>query len=76
MMAYGEFELAGHRFVAFGPESDADPREWQIVVSKDGEEVLREKVPMLYAPRFGVDVEDAAARDAAVERIIKKLELE
>ncbi len=72
----GAFVLADHHFACFLPDGPDEPQVWTIVVTKDGREVRRETVPLMYEPRFGPDVGDCAARDERVEEIIKELGLE
>jgi len=76
MESAGSFELSGHTFTCYLPSSDAEPQEWTIIVTRDGETVRRETIPLLYRPIFGPDVGDCAARDYRVEQIIKELGLE
>ncbi len=72
----GAFDLSGYHFACYLPSSDRSEQVWTIIVTKGDEEVRRDKVSLLYAPRFGPDVGDVAARDARVEEIIKEMGLE
>jgi hypothetical protein len=72
----GTFDLADHTFTCYLPSSDAEDQVWTIIVTKHGETVRRETIPLMYRPVWGPDVGDCAARDARVEEIIKELGLE
>ena len=72
----GTFTIANHVFTCFLPTSDEDEQVWTITVTKDGQEVRRETLPLLYRPIFGPDVADCAFRDERIEQIIKELGLE
>jgi len=74
--SYGTFTIKDHLFTSLMPSSDAEPRQWTIVVTRGDEEVRRETLEMLYAPVFGADVGDVAALNERVEAIIKELGLE
>jgi hypothetical protein len=78
MFEWGRFGLAGHLFVAFLPNSDQEPLEFTLVVTKtdDGTEVRREHIPLNYAPIFGPDAGDVAMLNERVEAIIRELGLE
>jgi hypothetical protein len=71
---WGEFDLAGHHFSAHLPGGPPDV--WTIIVTRDDEEVRRETVSMMHAPRFGPDQEDVARLDRRIEEIIRELGLE
>ena len=72
----GIFPLADHVFECFLPVSPADPQVWTITVTKDGWEIRREIVPLMYEPRFGPGIGDCATRDARTEETIKELGLD
>jgi hypothetical protein len=76
MVEYGTFTLNGYVFTRFLPSSANERCEWLITVTRDGTEVRRETVSIVYAPIFGPDVEDVARCDARVEEIIKDMGLE
>jgi hypothetical protein len=76
MTRHGEFFLGGYRFQALMPSGDDEPRQWAIVVAHDGKEVRRETLPMLYPPRFGVDMSDLSALNQRIEEIIAEMGLE
>jgi hypothetical protein len=73
---YGTFTIAGHIFACYLPDTSRDPQVWTIVVTKDGQEIRRETIPLNHEPRFGPDFEDVAYRDTRIEDIIKELGLE
>lgn len=72
----GTFTLAGHVFACFLPNSDSDLQVWTITVTKAGQEVHREEIPLTHRPIFGPDVSDIDTRDARIEEIIKELGLD
>lgn len=76
MQEWSRFELSGHVFIAYLPSNDQEPQHFTISVLKDGTEIRRETVPLLYRPVFGPDVGDVAALNAKVEQIIAELGLE
>jgi hypothetical protein len=76
MVEHGSFTLNGYTFTRFLPTSANEPCEWRITITKDGDEVRCETVPIMYPPRFGPDVADVAQCDARVEEIIKEMGLE
>ena len=71
----GTFTLADHIFTCFLPSSDDEESVWTITVTKDGRELRRETLPLLYRPIFGPDIEDCAVLDERIEEIIKELGL-
>lgn len=76
MDEWSRFELKGHVFVAYLPSSREEPKVFTLVVSKEGQEVRRETVPLLYEPVFGPDVGDVAALNERVEEVVRELGLE
>ena len=75
-MIWGEFDIADHHFTAALPGSDTDDQVWTIVVTKLGEEVRRETIPLNYRPTYGPDVSDVDALNERIEEIVKELGLE
>ena len=84
MLEYSRFSLKDCTFIAFGPESDGEVREWTLRVLKNDyventqkAEVVKEiRIPISHRPIFGYDEEDLARLDEKVEEIIKELKLE
>lgn len=72
MTGYSVFEENGYKFETFIPSDRTEPREWLLVVTKDGEKVRELRVPMSHAPVFGPDLEDVAALERAADPIIKE----
>jgi len=76
MSIWGEFDIGEHHFTASLPDSDTESQDWTIVVTKHGEEVRRETIPLTYRPRFGPDVGDVGELNGRIEEIIKELGIE
>lgn len=72
---YGIFSLAGHDFASYMPSRASQPQEWTLTISKDGEIVRQQYLPMDYEPRFGPDVSDVQRLNECVEVIISELML-
>lgn len=70
----GSFDLGGWHFERFEPANDSEPRQVHIVGTKDDRREV-EVVPLDHTNIFGLDVEDAAAVDEAVERLLQRLEI-
>jgi hypothetical protein len=70
---YGQgFEEAGWKFQAWQPSGPGVEQVIIIHAKKDGE-TRQVKVRLTHEPRFGVDVDDAASAERAVERLIEEL---
>jgi hypothetical protein len=84
MIEYSRFSLKDCTFIAYGPESDGEVREWTLRVNqnvyednKQEAKLIKEvKIPIAHRPIFGYDVEDLERLDEKVEEIVKELKLE
>ena len=75
MTEYSRFTLAGVEFIAFGPENETDPKEWNLQLWREGAEIRDERIPIVHAPIFGYDEEDLATLNEHVEKLIAELKL-
>lgn len=76
MEEWSRFELTGHTFIASLPANDQEAQVFTISVLKDGTEIRRETVPLLYRPIYGPDAGDVVTLNVKVEEIIAELGLE
>lgn len=73
MKFYASFEERGYRLEAKLPSSSEDPMEWELTAYKDGSVVKELRIPLLYPPVFGPDVEDIAELEAKTDELMKQL---
>lgn len=67
------FEEKGYTLEAFMPRSTAERTEFRVVVRRGTVPLFAATVPMLYPPRFGVDVGDLATLEEATDRLLREL---
>lgn len=67
-----QFTLDGWDFLVTEPANDTDPRQFEIIATKDGE-TKTHQVPMMYPNIFGVDVADRASLSEALETFSTEL---
>lgn len=72
---YGAFSENGYRLQARIPASRGEERMFLLTVAAEASEqvLLSLRVPMLYAPVFGVDVGDAATLEAVTDAVLTAL---
>ncbi len=75
MIEYSRFTLAGVEFIAFGPENETDPKEWNLQLWREGAKIRDERIAIVHAPIFGYDADDLATLNERVEEIIEELKL-
>jgi hypothetical protein len=67
------FNEAGWHFRAWQPSGPGVEQVIIIRATKKGCKKHEVRVPLTHAPRFGIDVDDHASAEKAVERLIKEL---
>jgi len=72
---YHSFEEGGFKVETFLPYNSSQPQQWTVKVYRTGETELLEEVaiPMTHEPIFGVDIDDQATLEEAVELLMKRL---
>ena len=73
----GSFDLGGWHFERYEPANGTERRQVNILATspETGESVVR-VVPLFHPNLFGLDVEDAAAVEDAIESLVTELGLE
>lgn len=73
MDLYGQFMEKGYRVKAFLPSSDREPLQFTLRISIGDELKHTLTLPMVYPPRFGVDVGDLQALEGVTQRLMALL---
>lgn len=69
---FGKFTEKGYLFQSFIPASERERTAFRVVVTRqsDNKALFSYSVPMLYAPRFGVDQGDRAILEDATDKVL------
>jgi hypothetical protein len=70
MSPYASFDDKGYTFQADLPASDAEPLAFRVRISVGESEKYRLFIPMVYPPRFGVDVGDIQQLEAVADEVL------
>ena len=70
---YADFEERGYKLEAYMRPTDQDGSEWYVRALKDGKLVKDVTIPMMYVPRFGVDLQDKLTLEEKTEELLKSL---